>query len=1047
MVEKKADAAGAAPGKKKESKDAKGADSKNQAKKGTGDLEVEMSEEDRLLQEELALLASRAMDTDAGVQKLALERIRAEIRSATSSMTSVPKPLKFMRDHYHPLKAFHESMMDEQNKVFLSDILSVLAMSMAKEGSRESLRFKLQGSGDPPQSWGHEYVRSLCGEIGQEYAVRVQEIADAAAEKQDEELEKMDEQAAIDAATTDLTKLVREIVPFLLASNAQSEAVDLLMEVDNVPLLREYVTEAHVERVAMYLVTCASYLPEPDDAEAFHEAAVLYKMCNQPRQAVRVALRLRDKHMIKEIFRSADAITRKQLAFDLSRHNMVLDDDDGDDIDDMDELLKDIMGNVKLSEHFLTLAKDLEVLEPKLPADIYKSHLVDNVRAGAGGTGLSSQSNVDSARQNLASTFVNAFVNCGFGQDKLLSDEENKWIYRNKEHGMMSATASLGMIMQWDLDGGLGKIDKYMYSLEDHVKAGALLAVGVLSAGCVRNECDPALALLSEHIDASVPFMKIGAMLGLGIAYAGTNREDIMELLVPVVADGTVSGELCAFAALALGLVFVGSANEDLAATLLQVLAERSEATDSSGLLNDPLLLSFLPVSLGFVFLGRQEACEAVVESIQAMVHGSVLQKLCATALEACAYACSGNVLKVQKFLAMCGERPQEQADDVAEGSGSVSVPAGAELSTRESAGGDLDEQTIATVARLGATSMEDGADIDIGSSYAATGAGTGGGVVEGSAESSSARAPSRGSTSMAAESSSSGVDASASTTADQGEEDMTKYAAALAMQESMAVMGIAMVAMQEETGSAMALRMCSHLLQYGSPAVRRTIPLMYGLLLISNPQITAMEALSKLTHDADTDVAQLAILALGLIGAGTNHSRIAGMLRQLSSYYAKDAGPLFITRIAQGLLHAAKGLVTFNPVHSGRFLVNPVALAGLLTVLCACFNLKGTILGKHHYILYVLSLTMKPRMLLCVDEETLEPLDVPVRVGTAVDTVGLVGRPKTITGFQTHASPVVLAAGERAEIGTEEYIASCSGVLENVVLLKKNPEYIELEK
>ena len=28
---------------------------------------------------------------------------------------------------------------------------------------------------------------------------------------------------------------------------------------------------------------------------------------------------------------------------------------------------------------------------------------------------------VDSARQNLASTFVNAFVNAGFGQDKLMT--------------------------------------------------------------------------------------------------------------------------------------------------------------------------------------------------------------------------------------------------------------------------------------------------------------------------------------------------------------------------------------------------------------------------------------------------------------------------------------------------------------------------------------------------------------------------------------------------------------------------------------------------
>ena len=47
----------------------------------------------------------------------------------------------------------------------------------------------------------------------------------------------------------------------------------------------------------------------------------------------------------------------------------------------------------------------------------------------------STTSNVDSARMNLASSYVNGFVNAAFGQDKLLTGEGNKWIYKNKEHG------------------------------------------------------------------------------------------------------------------------------------------------------------------------------------------------------------------------------------------------------------------------------------------------------------------------------------------------------------------------------------------------------------------------------------------------------------------------------------------------------------------------------------------------------------------------------------------------------------------------------------
>ena len=77
---------------------------------------------------------------------------------------------------------------------------------------------------------------------------------------------------------------------------------------------------------------------------------------------------------------------------------------------------------------------------------------------------------VDSAKGNLASSFVNGFVNCGFGVDKLLTEDGNKWIYKNKGVGMLSATASLGLVLLWDVEGGLTQIDKYLYSNEDSIK-------------------------------------------------------------------------------------------------------------------------------------------------------------------------------------------------------------------------------------------------------------------------------------------------------------------------------------------------------------------------------------------------------------------------------------------------------------------------------------------------------------------------------------------------------------------------------------------------
>jgi len=47
--------------------------------------------------------------------------------------------------------------------------------------------------------------------------------------------------------------------------------------------------------------------------------------------------------------------------------------------------------------------------------------------------------------------------------------------------------------------------------------------------------------------------------------------------------------------------------------------------------------------------------------------------------------------------------------------------------------------------------------------------------------------------------------------------------------------------------------------------------------------------------------------------------------------------------------------------------------------------------------------------------------LQVQVRVGQAVDVVAQAGRPRTITGFQTHTTPVLLAYGERAELADDD--------------------------
>ncbi|KAK6134922.1 hypothetical protein DH2020_031342 [Rehmannia glutinosa] len=589
-----------------------------------------------------------------------------------------------------------------------------------------------------------------------------------------------------------------------LQHNAEPEAVDLLMEVEDLDLLVEHVDEANYKRTCLYLTSSAKYLPGPDDMLVLDIAHSIYMKFKEYPRALQIALYL---HNLQGV------------TFELCEDSIREDEER--------EAMQELINNAKLSEGYLTLARDIEVMEPKSPEDIYKAHLLDG-RGSGGGT-------VDSARQNLAATFVNAFVNAGFGQDKLMTVQSEaasggsstSWLFKNKEHGKASAAASLGMILLWDVDSGLAQLDKYFHSTDTHVIAGALLGVGIVNCN-VQNECDPALALLAEYVDKEDTSIKIGAIMGLGLAYAGSREVQVRSLLMPILADGKSPLDVIAFTAVSLGLVYVGSCNEDVAQAIIFALMDRSESE-----LADPLA-RFLSLGLGLLYLGKQESVEATAEVSKTF--NEKIRKHCDMTLLSCAYAGTGNVLKVQHFLGQCAQH------------------------------------------------------LEKGEAY-----------------------------------------------------------------QGPAVLGIAMVAMAEELGLEMAIRSLEHLLQYGEQNIRKAVPLALGLLCISNPKVNVMDTLSRLSHDADSEVAMAAIISLGLIGAGTNNARIAGMLRNLSSYYYKDASLLFC-----------------------------------------------------------------PRMLLTVDEN-LKPLSVPVRVGQAVDVVGQAGRPKTITGFQTHSTPVLLSAGDRAELATEK--------------------------
>ncbi len=172
--------------------------------------------------------------------------LKNEINTSTSSMTTIPRPLKFARLHFKEIKEFYDKynpsdQKDIDYKLMLSDLLSVIltVINETDENGKELtiLSYVLTGSKKDITSWGQEYIRSLCSDIGKEYTERL-----------DKEEPK-----------NDLLDLVKIIVPYLIKQRCESDAIDLLIEVDCIKDILEFINENNYKKICLYLLTISNY--------------------------------------------------------------------------------------------------------------------------------------------------------------------------------------------------------------------------------------------------------------------------------------------------------------------------------------------------------------------------------------------------------------------------------------------------------------------------------------------------------------------------------------------------------------------------------------------------------------------------------------------------------------------------------------------------------------------------------------------------------------------------------------------------------------------
>lgn len=135
-------------------------------------------------------------------------------------------------------------------------------MTYSDTQPRGTLRYRLlsaslRPSSSPladPGTWGHEYVRHIAAELGEEYTVREGDTL--------EQPEGANNSADVKLPGTieDLRGLAKQCARFFLDHNAEPDAVDLLEELEIIDQISRLVDENTYGRVCQYMIRYVFYM-------------------------------------------------------------------------------------------------------------------------------------------------------------------------------------------------------------------------------------------------------------------------------------------------------------------------------------------------------------------------------------------------------------------------------------------------------------------------------------------------------------------------------------------------------------------------------------------------------------------------------------------------------------------------------------------------------------------------------------------------------------------------------------------------------------------
>lgn len=228
------------------------------------------------------------------------------------------------------------------------------------------------------------------------------------------------------------------------------------------------------------------------------------------------------------------------------------------------------------------------------------------------------------------------------------------------------------------------------------------------------------------------------------------------------------------------------------------------------------------------------------------------------------------------------------------------------------------------------------------------------------------------------------------------------------ALLESLGLIASCIVGLGDGISTALLDRICSSSQLLDSPHLKSVFPLCLALLYPSNPKTEAIDSLEKSLSSGETDCN--ALMALGIIGAGTRSARILRIFDSNYNNIYKDPRAMSALVISQGLVNLGKGLFSLSPFYYEGMVISDKPIIGLLSTLFLFFD--QSLFPDFSYLSYLLSMAISPKYV--------GGYEGSCRVGRPVDIVGLAGKQNRLSGAVIHTLPIVLNTNERAEVDDE---------------------------